>query len=626
MTAAIIAIFRHVIVRYACIIMLALCPLLYAGSANAAYDYAKNDSCLGLIPLGDRAISALLTIGTGEAISEGFSIDDEECTTNNHTNTIRFCYNPWLIPGALRFHKHNKGGIGNAFSHNKRCWDGGPYHTMKPGQTKYIDGVFFQVNYIADAICVQFLSLGSWRTIGCKYRADPAPASTPETACFISDSCSNTALRESRSFFSVTGSLVQCISETLDKIFQDTNNCEMAGATGSNRNLNSSATTRTNMFIIFQQSMRKAVSAALTLYVIFFFMRVIIGDQAPQKGEIFIFMLKMILVSYFALGDGLHEFLFPALRNASAELAGIMFQAGGARGLCEFNPVNYNDPTMALWDSLDCRIGYYLGINTVGVAPFLLILPVVLLPLFFLNIVFIVFLLAFVVFLLSIAIYAVQSYILCIIFMTLVLYLGPLFIPMALFKKTRPYFDGWVKLLLSFAIQPAVLFAFLALILTIFDNAIYPGCEFSQKNITVPWEPGKLYPFYYIDTSHLTPSDKEACMESFAYQVDLLSKGKAVQVIDAIFITFTIINTDTLNDLFMAMVRLVLFGFIAAHFLEILSGFAAELTGGQTIKDISTSPFNVANLIKDKVSGAAGKGQKPDPAAQVDAGDGTDGE
>ena len=55
--------------------------------------------------------------------------------------------------------------------------------------------------------------------------------------------------------------------------------------------------------------------------------------------------------------------------------------------------------------------------------------------------------------------------------------ISPLFIPTILFKSTKTYFDKWLRLFISYIIQPMVLFAYLAMLLCAFDVTV-----FSNKN------------------------------------------------------------------------------------------------------------------------------------------------
>ena len=58
--------------------------------------------------------------------------------------------------------------------------------------------------------------------------------------------------------------------------------------------------------------------------------------------------------------------------------------------------------------------------------------------------------------------------------------ISPLFIPMLLFKKTEDMFYSWFKITLSFALQPAIVSTFIAMIMTIYDKALYGDCIFTK--------------------------------------------------------------------------------------------------------------------------------------------------
>ena len=52
---------------------------------------------------------------------------------------------------------------------------------------------------------------------------------------------------------------------------------------------------------------------------------------------------------------------------------------------------------------------------------------------------------------------------------------SPLFIPLVLFQSTRGYFDKWVKLVISFALQPIIILIFVAMTIAAVDLATFSG-------------------------------------------------------------------------------------------------------------------------------------------------------
>ena len=124
----------------------------------------------------------------------------------------------------------------------------------------------------------------------------------------------------------------------------------------------------------------------------------------------------------------------------------------------------------------------------------------------------------FAVLLISIIISFLTSYLCCIITLYVMAYISPIFIPMLLFERTKVYFDSWLKIIISCLIQPAVLAGFAALLLTMYDSAIFKNCEFlhptgknmgcKSLNYTKIWFSleTKCYQFFHNLTYKYSPS------------------------------------------------------------------------------------------------------------------------
>lgn len=580
-----------------------------AASAGGAAGGAGGAAGGGLVAAGIGAAMIAyegITLAIDGLVSEGLEFEDMDVDASNRRGdvdgrgcngwknkdrfaeniAVEFCYNPWEADGTSRYnHKsasdwtsRNCGG-----GDNLRGTDHSNMYKMGKGSTRTIHLMQFTVRSFADKLCLYYyrpaistlITTGGsgWVPIGCKFVPAP-PITPPPPRCYVGKSCMDETLRTSKNYVSITGPVVQCLSETLNAFFYNTNNCSSLP----------------NLFLTFQNAMKKAVTAALTLYVMFFGIKVVLGEDMPSKGEILIFIIKMALVIYFVLGDGLTTYLFPAFKGASTYFAYLLFSATSANGLCYYDPATYvGDSTMALWDSLDCRLAYYVGLNHYPKAsdPGLLKVIFSILPVIFFYIMLILFMLVFFVFLLSLAVHAVHIYILSLIFLTFFLYIAPLFIPFVLFKHTRSYFDSWLKMVFCFILQPAVLFAFLALVLTIFDGIVYPKCEFGSER------EGR-YTIYSIKTSNLNLVDKATCERGFGNLVYALSNGDNMKDVDLGLVKTRVPTDATILALTYAMLKLVLFGFVAVHFMDLLTTLAAELTGGQSMIGIGISPLAVA--------------------------------
>ncbi|AIL65801.1 Type IV secretion system protein virB6 [Rickettsiales bacterium Ac37b] len=532
--------------------------------------------------------------------------------TGPYTNDLRFKMN-----GAASFFigmwsGSTKGCDGNILKgYTCRAQNGYTYGLLKN----------IRVTVVGDRLCVQYWSFTGWQTLGCKYMVPP-PEITFMAGCYVGTSCTSLASRYSLSFFPITGALMQCVRETIFKVFVDPASC--AGTNGMNANL----------FPTFQNNMRKIVQILVALTIIIFGIKIALGGNIPKNSEIFIFIIKIILVAYFAVGiynsdtgryeDGLTKHIIPGFVGAANDLSNMMFQAGGSQGLCKYNVSEYKSgySYLALWDALDCRIAYYLGFNNasnlagVGLS---LIFSFIIPALFSFQIIFAVFCILFSIFVISIAVYFVHTFIIALIALSIISYLGPIFIPMALFGITRSYFDAWLKLMFSFALQPVVISAFMALMLTIFDQIFYGSCTW--KTIVLPLTKFKFFV--------LNPSLDPACINTFGYNMDLVSKSNSILEFTALFFKVSILNISVMVKLIKGMLAVTLFAYLFYSFGKMLSGFAAEVSGGPSLGAMAVSPNAVVDAAIDlamkyadaKTGGAASKAKGGVEAA---GGDGSD--
>jgi type IV secretion system protein VirB6 len=491
-----------------------------------------------------------------------------------------------------------------------------------------LNGALFQVVKINGNLCVQYHTGGKsgWLTMGCRPLPSPAPIAIASliNTCYVGTSCYHEAQRASKNLLSMSGVIVQCFQDTLYKIFDDVQSCPE----------------RNNMFVTFKNALRKAVTLALTLYVIFFGIKIVLGTEIPEKGEVFKFILKMALVMYFALGDGIQQDLYPAFTGAARSLAQMMFDAAGARGLCNFESASYaGHADLSLWDAFDCRLLYYFGIyNTIvinqiiaagGLVFSAIMTPpliAILLPLLLaLQLLPLVFSIIFAVFLLSVALYVVHVYIIALISITLLLLIAPLIIPMALFTVTKTYYDNWLRMMISFTLQPMVLFAFMGLMMSVMDKIYYGTCHF--KRVGVP-----EFPLFLLTTDavtvrgHTFPAlegkDLEACKESFGYQMDVIARAIADgpgETIDAIFFSFHIlVPVGTGANLWSGLFTLSIFLFFFYHVAGMLQFLLQDLTGSVSLGGMATSPTNAIDKAKEKakdvVASAIGKRAKSNAA------------
>ncbi len=150
---------------------------------------------------------------------------------------------------------------------------------------------------------------------------------------------------------------------------------------------------------------------------------------------------------------------------------------------------------MRLWDSIDCRLAKYLGVGTdvnFPSTPKVLLIGIGSLFGSILGLMIFILSFIFILFVVLITIRIVHIYLIAFIAIILLVYISPLVIPMVLFSYTKSSFDAWLKQLVAFTVQPIILFAFLALMFSIFDSVMY----------------GDNYDFLPVNKSELVTSPK----------------------------------------------------------------------------------------------------------------------
>lgn len=518
-----------------------------------------------------------------------------------------------------------------------------------------------RVAKFGDKLCVQFDTSLSYQSIGCKY-LPKCETFELETDCFVAESCSDPEAQESITILPLTGIIIQCISESLEKLFVDDESCTDDGSY------------TVTSFPRFQDAMRNAVRSCLMLYIILYGLKIVLGADAPNKKEMFIFGAKFVLVMYFSVGininmnddsksaeyaDGITTYMLPLYFNGSSDLANMVYSSGGSEGLCAYDDEVYADgySYLSLWDSIDCRILYYLGIDQsqldddIDLADFEPNLLGLLLPaVFSFQLLFLVFCIMFFVFFLSIVIYFVNVTVISLILMSILIYLAPIFVPMVLFEVTKGYYDGWLKLVTSYALQPMIIAAYIAMMMTIYDQTIFGDCKFektyskvklggyTRENVPIfnLCDPNNdsscttaanvciddpLDPAY--DPNCTADSNITDCEDSIGYILNPIEGKSFTKDISAIFFTITILKSNVVSDMLNGLITLCLFGYLFYKFADLLSEITGELTGGPAIGSAAGNPMalveKAGNAAMNAAKSAIGGGGEENSGASASA-------
>ncbi|XVN42030.1 MAG: type IV secretion system protein [Candidatus Rickettsia vulgarisii] len=481
--------------------------------------------------------------------------------------------------------------------------------------------------------------------VACK-RTDMVPDLPPDEPCRnIGSSCygNNT---KSQSLFNFSGTAVDCVKETLDKVFFRYNSCKPGTSNASIIGL--------NPFSRFQEALKVTIRLALILYVMLFATNMILTQENKDLDKVAIFIIKMVVVTYFSVGlgpiyfqngketraNGMTEYALPLLSNLTPHFAEIVFNSAGNKGLCQFDTKKYKKDYYfyGIWDSIDCRIGYYLGLNlvnntspifsglsstSVGTGSVITItspsmktdiqgfiersantfkfFTVMFGMLASGNIIVVVSGIAFAVIFLSIMLYFISNYLVCLVTIYAMAYVSPIFIPMALFNRTKAYFDAWLKICISCTLQPAVIAGFIALLVTLYDTAIYKNCEFIRRDYTYN---DRDFSTFQIG---LPDSKPEECKSSAGYKLLNYYAGYGwEQHLLILFRVFTL--RDTMN-LYLELIGVLVFSIIFYFFSKSIGQLAAEITGGPIMEAVTASPTAIVDLAKKAMDYAKAAGE-----------------
>jgi type IV secretion system protein VirB6 len=465
--------------------------------------------------------------------------------------------------------------------------------------------------------------------LACKDTTLPPTESELPPCSNLGQSCNDGHIY-SQSLFNFSGTAVLCLKETLDLVFFGQINCIPS--------LDNVEITNLAPFSEFQNALRLSVAAALTIYVMFFGFSIVLNYESANLEGVATFLLKFLFVAYFSVGlgptflnnnlemkqNGVTDYVLPVLSQVASDFAAIVFTSGGARGLCQFDGTRYQNgyEFYAIWDAIDCRIAYYLGmgimydqsdiiqslsetnstttggtpinlgapgndgiqsLNIVGGLPFFSVMFGYLLGG---NIIAFVAGIIFAIMFISMILQFLTIYLVCSITMYAMAYIAPIFVPMALFERTYSYFDAWVKVLISCALQPAIVAGFIAFMVTTYDTAIYKNCEFKRHDYTVQ---NVNFSTFEIQ---LPAGDQEECRSSLGYK---LLKNYIGQGWDKILII--IFSIHFINDLSIIpdFLYIAIFTVLFYFFSKSISQFASDITSGPIMDSVTASPTKVVN-------------------------------
>lgn len=616
----------------------------------------------------------------------------------------------------------------------KAIWliDKEKYHKMYTEQRPGSSGVEidiaipfrWEVERIQDRICVSTSGFTGLLAVGCKYIKEPwpisiyanfislaNPASSTSVAkasdpiavinpvkpidpsalvdCGNMGSCYQRAYNASKAAVVISAPLIECIKEMTARLLISRSVCSFDSINA----IMSTSLRESSALFKFQTGMHKIVTAFLTIYVILFGFKLVLSSEPPPKSEIINFVLKIIFVTYFSVGinitskddvdnnryDGMTQFVFPLLLDGISELAGWVMSASPSQ-LCKFtgdgNEYKYNSDVayIALWDSLDCHIAHYLGLDAIStlvvenaskkhdyadfdvfsfsIPPYVyLLIPAI----YSGNFTLISLALSYPLLIISVAAFMINATIMCMISIVILGILAPLFVPMLLFQYTKGYFESWVKLLISFLLQPMVVTTFMIMMFSVYDLGFYGTCAYKKSVINDSVEnlaqgddssgnnPRKIF-IFYVDNNwndtHKYPTDDDAkkCRNSLGYMLNnplaaiydfdktnltamlqpstpagktvappvskpgTISSGDSmskypflsgISIVPGMFFNSVKLIFEKIKSLVLSLVTACFTLYLMYHFSAQLANFAADMTEGVSLASMTINPQSV---------------------------------
>lgn len=221
--------------------------------------------------------------------------------------------------------------------------------------------------------------------------------------------------------------------------------------------------------IIASPGYRGAVGAAMTLYIAFYGVSFIFGFVPPNFSQALIRVMKIGLVGSLMMPWGWFYFQdtvvrvfgtticlpgFPVCERTAVDwLIDVMIQLGGG------NPAGGH---FTIMEDIMIKVFspkmFIMIIGSLTTGPFGPIMAMALMWSVF-N-------------LFMMILRALEIYLLSMIVRALLLGMGPIFMAMMFFERTKHIFMGWINQLVSFSLQPILLFAFLAFFVSILESSV----------------------------------------------------------------------------------------------------------------------------------------------------------
>lgn len=381
-----------------------------------------------------------------------------------------------------------------------------------------------------------------------------------------------------------------------------------------------------SFFQTIQDYLRTSIKVAMSVAITIAGLTILLTGTPADKKTIIMFIIKLALVAYFALGDAWQSGFFDSISSISIDTSNIFMQIDeGGEGEdelkdgCQFPKYNhawqegdagdkYENPSypegkgyLRIWDMLDCKVVRAIGLAPNASVPNLVYMSLAGLlsaNLGFLGLIFFVGTFIFGFFLIGLLIRALHIFLIASIAITLLIYVSPITITTSLFKKTGSIFTQWWKNLIGFIMQPIILFAYLGILITIFEGTIMGDATFSGDGKSAPKE------------INCSTGNAENNSIYCIFDVKNIKTNNALAPIGVGLPMLVNINQEKVATIMKAAFLM----FIFSKFLDTLTAFAQKLVGGVPLSSGSKDGMEmfgkaagVANAARKRIAGGVRK-------------------
>jgi type IV secretory pathway VirB6-like protein len=364
-----------------------------------------------------------------------------------------------------------------------------------------------------------------------------------------------------------------------------------------------------SFFMKLQTKFQGIVKMSLVLAIMFFGISLLLGLGDVKRKQLIPFIIKIGLVAYFATGDGWQTIFMDGVTKTSSLLSEIVMvlDTGNTdtakQDGCQFPKFNYQDPKdnnsdhfsyppgkeyLRIWDTLDCKISRAIGYEPELSVPNIALMILAGFLTSGAGILFLVATLLFGFFLIALVVRAIHIFLISSIGITLLIYISPLTITLSLFHKTKAVFDNWLRQLLGLVLQPVILFAYLGLLIIIFNTIIIGDATFSGDNRSAPRQ---------IHCSEKAKINSIYCIFNVA-EIKTINTFSTHMGVGLPFLFSKDLETKTIK-----IFQAALLMFVLTKFLDRIQELAISLVGGPEGQASWGSPKKMATTTYNTLSG-----------------------